>query len=326
MVAAGGGKEGRVLELRHVTRRFGDRLVLDDLSFAVPPGEVVGLLGPNGAGKTTAMRIVFGVVDADAGEVRWDGRPVRAEQRSTWGYMTQERGLYPDMRVRHQLVYFGRLHGMTKAEAAARSEDLLDQLALADRAGDRLDALSGGMQQRVQLAAALIHDPPVVVLDEPFAGLDPVAIDHLSRVVSARADRGQTVVFSSHQLDLVEDLCESIVMIDHGRIVMAGRVRELKAASEERQLRLSVDVAPHAGGDADPDGRAPGWLAAVEGAEVVESNAAGMRVRLAPHVDALAVLDAARAAGTVTDFGLEEPSLSQLFLRAVGHAPEGAPA
>ena len=306
MVRRDVGEEGPVLELRNVTRRFGDRLVLDDLSFAVPPGEVVGLLGPNGAGKTTAMRIIFGVVDADAGSVLYDGSPVRPDQRSSWGYMTQERGLYPDMRVRDQLVWFGRLHGLDKAEARRRAEDLLEQLALADRAGDRLDALSGGMQQRVQLAASIVHDPPVVVLDEPFAGLDPVAIDHLSRVVTERADRGQTVVFSSHQLDLVEDLCESIVMIDHGRIVMSGRVRDLKAASEERQLRVSVEGSPVA------------WLDDLAGVDLVESNAHGMRVRLAPQVDALEVLDAARAAGAVTDFGLEEPSLSQLFLRAVG--------
>jgi len=308
MSAVAIGKGTRMLELQHISRRFGDRVVLDDLSFAVPPGEVVGLLGANGAGKTTAMRIVFGDPDPDAGEVRWDGAPVRADHRSTWGYMTQERGLYPDMRVRDQLVYFGRLHGLGRGEARRRCDDLLDQLHLADRADDRVDALSGGMQQRVQLAASLVHDPPVVVLDEPFAGLDPVAVDHLSRVVTERAERGQTVVFSSHQLDLVEDLCESIVMIDRGRIVMSGRVRDLKAASEERQLRLSIDGAP------------TGWADHIAGVEAVEADAAGTRLRLAPHADALAVLDRAREAGSVTAFALEEPSLSQLFLRAVGRS------
>ena len=278
-----------MLQLCGVTVRFGARTVLDDLTFEVPAGEVVGLLGPNGAGKTTAMRVVFGVVEPAAGEVRWNGRRVAPGDRATWGYMTQERGLYPDMRVSDQLVYFARLHGLDKADARRRSHDLLGRLGLADRSGDVVDKLSGGMQQRVQLAASLLHDPPVVVLDEPFAGLDPVAVEHLSDVVTSRAAAGHTVVFSSHQLDLVEDLCESIVMIHHGRVVLSGRVAELKAASGERQLRFR-----HAG------------------------DAADVRVSIDPGVDGLAVLDAARAAGPVIDFALEQPSLSQLFLRAVG--------
>jgi ABC-2 type transport system ATP-binding protein len=299
-----------VLELRQVTQRYGERAALDDLSFSVPPGEVVGLLGPNGAGKTTAMRVVFGVVEPDAGDVRWDGRSVTAADRATWGYMTQERGLYPDMRVGDQLVYFARLHGLDRAEAERRCGELLAQLALADRAGDRTDRLSGGMQQRVQLAAALIHDPPVVVLDEPFAGLDPVAIEHLSRVVTARAEAGQTVVFSSHQLDLVQDLCESIVLIHRGRLVMAGKVADLRARSGERHLRLGLEVAPGA----------EDWLAAVAGVTPAADGPDGLRLRLDPGTDPLKVLDAARAAGRVRDFALELPSLTDLFLRAVDDA------
>ena len=299
-----------MLQLCGVTVRFGARTVLDDLTFEVPAGEVVGLLGPNGAGKTTAMRVVFGVVEPEAGDVRWNGRPVGPADRATWGYMTQERGLYPDMRVSDQLVYFARLHGLDKGDALHRGHDLLGRLGLADRAGDVVDKLSGGMQQRVQLAASLLHDPPVVVLDEPFAGLDPVAVEHLSDVVTSRAAAGHTVVFSSHQLDLVEDLCESIVMIHHGRVVLSGRVAELKEASGERQLRLR-----HAGGDGAVR---PAWLAGLAGVQTIDAGPAGLRLRLDPGVDALAVLDAARSAGPVVDFGLEQPSLSQLFLRAVG--------
>jgi ABC-2 type transport system ATP-binding protein len=299
-----------VLQLCDLTRRFGDRTVLDAVSMDIPPGVVVGLLGPNGAGKTTAMRIVFGVVEPDAGEVRWDGRPVRPSDRASWGYMTQERGLYPDMRVLDQLVYFGRLHGLAKAEAVRRAEELLAGLGLADRAGDVVEALSGGMQQRVQLAAALVHDPPVVVLDEPFAGLDPIAVERLSQVVTSRAAAGQTVVFSSHQLDLVEDLCESIVMLHQGRVVLSGRVADLKAASNERQLRVDVDTGGAAGDH--------GWLAGIPGVEVASRDSSGLRLRLDPGVDALAVLDVARGAGRVLDFGLEQPSLSELFLRAAG--------
>ncbi len=299
-----------MLQLCGLTVRFGSRTVLDDLSFDVPPGEVVGLLGPNGAGKTTAMRVVFGVVEPQAGEVRWNGRPAGDDDRATWGYMTQERGLYPDMRVSDQLVYLGRLHGLDKADARRRSHDLLGRLGLGDRSDDVVDKLSGGMQQRVQLAAALLHDPPVVVLDEPFAGLDPVAVEHLSEVVTTRAAAGHTVIFSSHQLDLVEDLCESIVMIHHGRVVLAGRVAELKAASSERQLRLRLD------GSVGTD--RPAWLADLPGVDLLHAGPGGVRLRLDPSVDALAVLDAARSAGAVVDFGLEQPSLSKLFLAAVG--------
>ncbi len=299
-----------MLQLCGLTVRFGPRTVLDDLSFDIPPGEVVGLLGPNGAGKTTAMRVVFGVVEPQAGEVRWNGRPAGDDDRATWGYMTQERGLYPDMRVSDQLVYLGRLHGLDKADARRRSHDLLGRLGLGDRSDDVVDKLSGGMQQRVQLAAALLHDPPVVVLDEPFAGLDPVAVEHLSEVVTTRAAAGHTVIFSSHQLDLVEDLCESIVMIDHGRVVLAGRVADLKAASNERQLRLRLDGSVGAA--------RPAWLADLRGVDLLNAGPGGLRLRLDPTVDALAVLDAARSAGAVVDFGLEQPSLSQLFLAAVG--------
>lgn len=268
-----------MLQLCGVTQRFGERTVLDDLSFEVPPGKVVGLLGPNGAGKTSAMRAVFGVVEPDVGEVRWEGRPVEPADRASWGYMPQARGLYPEMRVRDQLVFLARLRGVAKGEACSRCDALLEQLRLGDRAGDRVDALSGGMQQRVQLAASLIHDPPVVVLDEPFAG---------------------------NRIDLVEDLCESIVMIHRGREVLAGEVDALKAGSGERLLRLAMEGEPPVH-----------WLDGFAGVQSVERGPGGLRIRLEAGADPLAVLDAARAAGAVVDFCLERPSLSQRFLRAV---------
>jgi ABC-2 type transport system ATP-binding protein len=222
------------------------------------------------------MRVIFGVLEPQAGEVRWNGCRASAADRAAWGYMTQERGLYPDMAVSDQLVFFGRLHGLDKADALRRSQRLLGLLGLADRAGDRVDKLSGGMQQRVQLAATLLHDPPVTVLDEPFAGLDPVAVEQLSEVVTARAAAGHTVVFSSHQLDLVEDLCRSIVMIHQGHVVLSGSVAQLKEASGERRLRLRLE--------ADPAGEAgvPDFLAGLPGVQVLENSPAGLRLRLDP--------------------------------------------
>ena len=292
------------LELREVAHAFGDRTALDGVSFSVSPGVLTGLLGPNGAGKTTAMRVMLGVLTPQRGEVRYDGRPV--EDRRRWGYMPQERGLYPGMRAGDQVVYFGRLHGLSRPDAEARARELLDELELADRWADRTDKLSGGMQQRVQLATALVHDPDVIVLDEPFAGLDPVAVANLSETLRERVGTGRTVVFSSHQLDLVQDLCEDITMINHGRTVLGGDVAQLRAASGDRQLRLHVQAE-------DRD-----WLRAFPGIAVVSANVDELRLAIPPSVEPLDVLDAARAAGRVVDFGLDLPTLSQLFLAAAG--------
>jgi ABC-2 type transport system ATP-binding protein len=293
------------LEIDRVSVVFGSRQVLDEISFTVPPGRVVGLLGPNGAGKTTVMRSLFGIVPPDSGQVRWRGRPVRREDRLRWGYMPQERGLYVKMPVLDHITYLGRLRGLTKGQATERARELLDSLGLADRGGDKVEGLSGGMQQRVQLACALVHHPEVLVLDEPFSGLDPVAVDQLSAVIAEQATAGRTVLFSSHQLDLVEDICETIVLVDQGRVVLDGDLHRLKAASRRRMLRLGLSDA------------AAGWEGELVGASVVQRNANETVLQLEPAADPLAVLDQARRAGSVHDFALELPRLSQLFLEAV---------
>ena len=277
----------------------------------VRPGVLTGLLGPNGAGKTTLMRVLLGVIEPDAGEVLIDGRPVGFADRQRWGYMPQERGLYPAMRAGDQLIYMARLHGEPRSIARERARDLLAELGLADRWDERTETLSGGQQQRLQLGAALVHDPTVIVLDEPFAGLDPVAVEDLSRTLRDRVRAGRTVVLSSHQLDLVQDLCEEIVMIDRGRTVLQGPVAALRATSGRRQLRLTL--AP---------GSSREWLTAFPGATIVSDQADAVLIDLPADLDAFAVLDAARAATTVTDFGLDLPTLSQLFLAAAG--PDGA--
>lgn len=299
-----------MLEIRGLTKRFGDRLALDDLTVTIPPGRVVGLLGPNGSGKTTAMRIVFGVIDADAGEVRYDDAPISPAVRRRFGYMPEERGLYPDMSARDQLVYFARLAGVAAPEARRRTDALLERLGLGERGDDPVEQLSLGNQQRVQLAAALVHEPEVLVLDEPFSGLDPLAAESLSEIVRDAAREGRTVLFSSHQLDLVEDLCDAVAVIDRGRLVMEGRVADLKARSGRRELR--VDLA----GDAARE-----RLRALPGVRVTAADASGVRLALAPGDDPLALLDAARRAGEVRDFGLEQPTLAELFLEAVDGRP-----
>jgi ABC-2 type transport system ATP-binding protein len=291
------------LELQRLTRRYGDLVALDDLSFTVAEGQMFGFVGPNGAGKTTAMRIVLGVLAPDAGEVRWRGQPMTDEMRKHVGYMPEERGLYPKMRVRDQLEYFARLHGLPAAGAAGAAGYWIERLGVADRADDRVEALSLGNQQRVQLAAALVHNPEVLVLDEPFSGLDPVGVDVLAEVLADRAADGIPVIFSSHQLELVERLCEAVAIINRGRLVAAGPVEELRAAGGER--RWQVEVA-----DAATD-----WASGLDGVTVLEKH--NGRVVLAVEGDEQRVLDAARAAGRVTLFSGVQPSLAELFRQAV---------
>jgi ABC-2 type transport system ATP-binding protein len=212
-----------------VTKRFGEILALDGLDLDVQPGRVLGFLGPNGAGKTTAMRCLFGLVRPDDGELRWRGRPVGPAEWRRFGYMPEERGLYPKMRVRAQLEYLARLSGLDRYSAAATVERWLQRLGLAERAEEKVEALSHGNQQRVQLAAALAHDPDLLVLDEPFAGLDPLGVEALAAVIEELAEAGTAVIFSSHQLDLVQDVCRDVVVIEHGHV--PGRSNGCSGAS-----------------------------------------------------------------------------------------------
>ena len=292
------------LSVRGITQSFEHRTVLDGVDLEVQPGTITGLLGPNGAGKTTLMRIVFGVLDPLGGEVRWNGRPVTDADRRRWGYMPQERGLYREMRVHDHLVWIARLYGIDRREAGDRADDLLGRLGLADRARDAICDLSGGMSQRVQLAVAMVHTPELLVLDEPFAGLDPTAVEFLSDVIRDHVARGGHLVFSSHQLDLVEHLCESIVLIDRGRVVLRGTLRELRAASTDRFLRVDADVADD-------------WVAGA-GVTRLDRSARGTRLLLPPGADAATVLDDVRRHTSVSDFGVEAPTLSELFLAATG--------
>ncbi|HEY1330881.1 MAG TPA: ATP-binding cassette domain-containing protein [Actinomycetota bacterium] len=296
-----------MLELINLSRSFGDVVALDGVSFSVREGQMLGFVGPNGAGKTTAMRIVLGVLAPDVGEVRWRGEPVDAAARRRFGYMPEERGLYPKMRVLDQLQYLARLRGMDGAEARSSAVRVLDALGLSEpeRMSSRVESLSLGNQQRVQLAAALVHRPELLVLDEPFSGLDPVGVDLLSGVLREQVAAGVPVVFSSHQLELVERLCDSVVMVSHGRVVAAGRVQELRGSGNRRLVRVEFRAQP------------PDWSAGLSGVEVVERLPTGAVLELRDGALERDVLDAARAAGDVTFFSVVRPSLSQLFREAV---------
>jgi len=293
-----------VLELLDLRRTFGATVALDGLTMRVPRGQVFGFVGVNGAGKTTAMRIVLGVLAPDSGQVRWEGSPVDAQVRARIGYMPEERGLYPKMRVRDHLVYLARLHGASTATAAASAERWMAALGVAERAGDRVEALSLGNQQRVQLAAALVHDPEVLVLDEPFSGLDPVGVDVLASVLRQRVDDGAALVFSSHQLELVERLCDAVGIIRAGRLVASGTVEELRGHGRQRRLEVEVEGTDR-------------WAAELAGVRVVDRAGAALVLDLADGTRPDDVLAAALRAGRLVRFTPVQPSLAELFREAV---------
>jgi ABC-2 type transport system ATP-binding protein len=297
------------LEIDGLRRRYGTVTALDGLTFSVPAGQVFGFLGPNGSGKTTTMRAIFGVTALDAGEIRWHGKPVDEAARRTFGYMPEERGLYPAMALFDQVEYFARLHGMDAPAAAKAAWHWIDRLGLSGRGRTRIDALSHGNQQRAQLAVALVHDPVLLVLDEPFSGLDPGGIDDMSAILAERAAAGVTVLFSSHQLDLVEGLCEAVAIIYQGRLVVSGAVADLRRGGRPR---LAVRVT---------DDRTGAWTAGLSSpAGTVESVRADgtAEISLTNAADSQVILDLARAAGPVEHFAYEDRSLSEVFRQATG--------
>jgi ABC-2 type transport system ATP-binding protein len=294
-----------MLELKGLSRRYGQTVALDGLSLEVPEGELLGFVGPNGAGKTTAMRIALGVLEPDVGEVLWRGGPATRDVQRQFGYMPEERGLYPKMRVHRQLRYFAALHGRGEGEAAAAATHWIERLGLSEKATQRVEELSLGNQQRVQLAAALVHDPGVLILDEPFSGLDPIGADTMATVLRERAAADAAVVFSSHQLELVERICDSVAIVSRGRIVAAGRVEQLREERSSARLRVEVETA---------DGR---WVDGLSGVEVVDGAGPGIVVELRDGVDDQAVLDAARRAGRVRRFEPVRPTLAELFREVV---------
>jgi ABC-2 type transport system ATP-binding protein len=300
-----------VLEFDGLHKSFGENHVLDGVGFTVAPGSMFGFVGSNGAGKTTTMRIAMGLVRADAGEVRWHGRPLDPGARRRVGYMPEERGLYPKMKVGEQVTYFARLHGLDAGVAAKESADWVERLGLGDRRGDAVEKLSLGNQQRVQLAAALVSRPEVLILDEPFSGLDPIGVDSLAEALLDQCRRGVPVVFSSHQLELVERLCDSVGILARGRMVAAGTVEELRRRETGRLLRVVVpDAVAH-------------WAGELSGARVVSEQGGDTLLELADGTDDQTVLAAALRTGRVTHFAWQQPTLAELFREAVA-APRTA--
>ncbi|MPY94139.1 MAG: ATP-binding cassette domain-containing protein [Acidimicrobiia bacterium] len=300
-----------MLVVTGLSKRYGTVVALDDVSFGVERGQTVGFLGPNGAGKTTTMRAIMGLVALDAGSVAWDGAPIGESVRRRVGYMPAERGMYQRMRVRDHLVYYARISGQDSTSAARAADVWLERLGLAERAGDTVQSLSSGNQQRVQLALALLNEPELLVLDEPFSGLDPVAVEVLSGILREQVAAGAALLLSSHQLDLVSDVASQVVIVDHGRVVLRGDVAELQAASTVRY----VDVQFAKPTEWRPEGAAT----------AVAGDARRHRVAVRVDADPVALLGDAQRQGDVVSWSFAPPDLSEVFLDAVGRrAVEGA--
>lgn len=288
-----------MLELQQLTRRFGDHVAVDQVSFSVPEGKMVGFVGGNGAGKTTTMRMVMGVLAKSSGEVLWDGQPVVRADRSRFGYMPEERGLYPKQQVLDQLTYLGQLHGMPRQAARDRSAELLARFGLGERLKSKLEELSLGNQQRAQIIASVLGDPKLLVLDEPFSGLDPAAVDQMSELLREHTAQGVPVLFSSHQLDLVDRLCDAIVVLHQGRVVAEGTSEQLRASAPLRyRLTMSSDT---------------GWVRGVPGVTVVDLDGPTVLLEPADEQQAERLLADAVARGGVREFSRIRPTLSEIY-------------
>ncbi len=292
-----------MLTVRGLRKAYGEVVALDDVTLTAAPGRLLGFLGPNGAGKTTTMRAVFGLVHLDAGEVRWDERPVDTDVRLSFGYMPEQRGLYPRMPVGRQLTYFARMHGVDADRARASAEHWLERLGLSDRIDGPLDDLSHGNQQRVQLAAALVHEPRLLVLDEPFSGLDPLGVEAMAEVLREQAERGTTVLFSSHQLELVEELCDDVVIIADGRDRLRGTLDEARAAATYRNVEVRL-----AGG-------AP--VTPPAGSELIDVRGGVVRLRVPVATDARQLI-AELPDAPIEHLSFAAPRLTEVFRDVVG--------
>ena len=291
-----------------VTKRFGSLVALDNLTFEVPRGQVFGFLGANGAGKTTTMRIALGVLRADSGGITWNGVPTDELPRATWGYLPEERGLYPRMTVLDQLVYFAGLYGVPAERAARETRSWLARFRVPEFADRRAEELSKGNQQKVQFLAAVLHDPDVLLMDEPFTGLDPVNVALLREAFLELRDRGKTLIFSTHQMETAEAMCESVAIVDRGRVVVGGSLRDVKRSTGRRMIVLGIE------GDHRLD-----WLSAVSGTRVIRAGMDRSEVELDAGVAPEDVLAAALARGLrVTHFEIADASLEQVFIDHVG--------
>lgn len=312
------------LVVERISKRFGPVVALDDVSFAVEPGRIFGLLGANGAGKTTSMRIVLDILRPDTGRVAWQGRANTELPRDTWGYLPEERGLYLRMKVIDVLRFFAALYGVREADATRTVEEWLERFRIPDYRDRKVEELSKGNQQKIQFIAAILHDPDILIMDEPFSGLDPVNVGLLKEAFLEMRDRGKTLIFSTHQMEQVEELCEAIAIIDRGRVVVSGALRDVKRGMGRQVVRLATDG----------DGLGIDWLDGLDGISITAHRADYVELHVPSGTDPGRILSSALDRGErVTLFEIGEPSLEEIFIEHVGrradederHLAEAAP-
>ncbi len=298
-----------MLHVDHVRKEFGSVTAVRDVSFSIPTGATFGLIGPNGAGKTTTMRMVLGILEPDSGTITWNGTPIDGTMRRRFGYLPEERGLYGKMRVREQIAYFGRLHGLVEPEISKRTDRWIEQLELQPYASRPCAELSKGNQQKVQIACAAVHQPELLVLDEPFSGLDPVNAEMLLRVIRDLKAAGTTLVLSSHQMWQLEELCDGFCIIAKGGTVAIGTLAQLRTAWPNRVVRVAPDSAA-----------VRAVLGAIPGARHVDEREGRVDYEVAANTDFAGVLRALVNADAVTTFETLEPTLHEIYLNAIGAA------
>ena len=293
-----------VVELAGVTKAYESKVAVDNLSLSIEAGQMFGLLGPNGAGKTSSIRMMIGITMPDSGTVSLFGKPFERKSLQRVGYLPEERGLYKKMKVVEQLVFFGELHGLSAEEARKRAINWAKRLEIADSLNKKTEELSKGMQQKIQFIASLLHDPGLIVMDEPFSGLDPVNATLLERTLLELKDQGKAILFSTHRMDQVEKLCDSICLVNKGKAVLAGKMREIKSRYERNRIIVEFE------GNSS-------FLSSPEIAEA-KNYSGHAEIRLHPHGDAQRLLHEAAAVATIYRFELVEPSLEEIFIQTVG--------
>ena len=293
-----------IVELAAVTKNYESKVAVDHLSIAIDAGQMFGLLGPNGAGKTSSIRMMMGITLPDSGSIQLFEKPFHRDSLKRVGYLPEERGLYKKMKVIEQLVFFGQLHGMHAADARQRANDWARRLEIEEALHKKTEELSKGMQQKIQFIGTLLHDPDLIIMDEPFSGLDPVNAKLLEQTLLALKEQGKAIIFSTHRMDQVEKLCDSICLINQGRALLSGRMREIKSRYERNHVIVEFE-----GSDS--------FLRSSEVAEA--KNFSGhAEIRLRPHGDAQKLLHEAAATAILYRFELVEPSLEEIFIQTVG--------
>jgi ABC-2 type transport system ATP-binding protein len=297
------------LEVEHINKSFGQLQAIKDLSMEVKEGTIFGFLGANGAGKTTTMRMILDILRPDSGRITWDGEDVREVPRRSWGYLPEERGLYPKMKVDEQLLFLARLNGLSKPDAQRALDEWLERFQIEEYRKRKIEELSKGNQQKIQFLATVLHDPLILIMDEPFSGLDPVNANVLKEAFLEMHRRGKTIIFSTHQLEQVEELCEDIVIIDKGESIVQGSVRDVKHEHGRNVVRLKLDNDPEAL-----------WLDTLEGVQVTNRRQDYIEMKIQPNRNPNFIVEAAlQHGGIISRFELVEPSLTDIFIERVGN-------